>query len=117
MKTKVVTIPADQITDKESFHDVFQKVLGFPGYYGRNMDAWIDCMTCLDDPDSGMTEVAVGEDEILTLKIDAAAEFAKRCPNLFKDLIECTAFVNYRRTEIGDSPLLSLMLNGEFTID
>jgi len=53
MKTMVITIPADQIKDWDSFH--FQATVGFPDYYGRNMDAWIDCMTHIDDRGIGLT--------------------------------------------------------------
>lgn len=48
MQTTIVDIPAHEITDWDSFHDVFKRVFGFPDFYGRNMDAWIDCMTDLD---------------------------------------------------------------------
>jgi len=30
--------------DWETFHDEFQEKMGFFDGYGRNMDAWIDCM-------------------------------------------------------------------------
>jgi len=53
--TKNVQIDASKITDWASFHDCFSEKLGFPGFYGRKMDAWNDCMTCLDDPETGMT--------------------------------------------------------------
>jgi hypothetical protein len=51
--TKNVQIDGSKITDWDSFHDCFSGMLGFPGFYGRNMDAWNDCMTCLD-PQTGM---------------------------------------------------------------
>ena len=47
----VVSIPTDRISDWESFHEVFSEVLGFPSFYGRNMDAWIDCLTSADGAD------------------------------------------------------------------
>jgi len=52
---KVVEIPTQKIENAESFHEVFAEVLGFPDFYGRNVDAWIDCMSSGDDPTSGMT--------------------------------------------------------------
>src|ERR1700733_14148302 len=98
MQTTIVTIPADRITDWESFHSVFKQALGFPDFYGRNMDAWNDCMTYLDDPPSGMTNVFVAKGDLLTLRIDNAADFQKRSPEQYSALIECSAFVNYRHT-------------------
>ena len=40
MKPSVIKIPVDTIIDWESFHDVFQTALGFPSFYGRNMNAF-----------------------------------------------------------------------------
>ena len=114
MQTTIVTIPADRITDWDSFHFVFKTVLGFPEFYGRNMDAWIDCMSYIDDPRSGMANVFVGPGELMTLRIDDAPDFQRRCPEQYKALIECAAFVNYRRIEGGETPVLALMLNGWF---
>ncbi|MBR1161925.1 barstar family protein [Bradyrhizobium elkanii] len=88
---------------------------GFADFYGRNMNAWIDCMTYVDDPPSGMTNVSVSEGEILTLRVDDAPDFRRRCPEQYEALIECCAFVNYRRMERGDAPVLALMLNGWYT--
>ena len=48
----VVSIPTNRIADWASFHDVFAETLGFPSYYGRNMDASIDCLTYADDTQS-----------------------------------------------------------------
>ena len=115
MQTTVITIPAEQITDWDSFHSVFQVALGFPEFYGRNMNAWIDCLTYIDDPPSGMTSVSVAAGELITLRIDDAPSFQRRCPEQYNALIECVAFVNYRRIETGDAPVLTLMLNGWYT--
>lgn len=54
MRTSVSATPTDRIIDWPSFHAVFEEALGFPGYYGWNMDAWIDCMTYVDNADYGM---------------------------------------------------------------
>lgn len=109
-----MTIPADKITDWNTFHTVFQGALGFPGFYGRNMNAWIDCMTSLDDPSSGMTRVSVADGELVALRIDDAPDFQRRCPEQYEALIESASFVNYRRIEVGEKPVLTLMLCGWF---
>ncbi|MEP7007400.1 MAG: barstar family protein [Sphingomonas bacterium] len=114
VQTTVIFIPTADIIDWDTFHDVFEKALGFPGFYGRNMDAWIDCMTYADDPDSDMITPSVQPGELLTLRLADAATFKKRCPDQYEALIECTAFVNYRRVERGDEPVLSLLVEGYF---
>ena len=59
MESLVIPIPVDKIVDWASFHDVFQHILGFPDFYGRNMNAWIDCMTSVDTATDGLTTVTV----------------------------------------------------------
>ena len=115
MQTTIIRIPAGEITDWDSFHSVFQAAVDFPEYYGRNMNAWIDCMTSIDDPSSGMTSVAVNAGELVTLRIDDASDFQRRCPEQYDALIECAAFVNYRRIAVGETPVLTLMLSGWFS--
>jgi RNAse (barnase) inhibitor barstar len=104
----VIQIQTNKIKDWKSFHSYFQKVFGFFQGYGKNMNAWIDCMTNLDDRDGGLTEVTVKAGEILTLELKNVDDFKKRCPDIYDSLIECTAFVNHRRIEVGDDPILTL---------
>ena len=115
MKTTIVPIPTKLISDWPSFHEVFAEAFGFPDFYGANMDAWIDCMSYADEPEGQMMAIAVRPGELLTLQIDNASDFAARCPEQFKALVECTAFVNYRRVEVGGTPVLSLLMTGYFS--
>jgi hypothetical protein len=108
-----ITIPVEKITDWASFHDVFQQTLGFPDFYGRNMNAWIDCMTSVDMAADCLSAVTVAQGELLVLRIDNPFDFKRRCPEQFDALLEGTSFVNYRRTEIGEQPVLALLLNGD----
>jgi hypothetical protein len=104
----VVRIPTERITDWDSFHTVFAETLGFPSFYGRNLDAWIDCMSYLDDPNAGMTSSHVARGQIVTLHLEEATEFAQRCPEPYAALVECSAFVNWRRVDRGLPPILAL---------
>ena len=54
------------IVDWESFHAVCAATFGFPDFYGRNLNAWIDCMTGLDD---GMTRFDLPTGEVLTIEV------------------------------------------------
>jgi Barstar (barnase inhibitor) len=107
-----VRVDAYRIHDTASFHDVFSSALGFPGFYGRNMDARIDCMTNLDDPSAGLTEIHVLPGEVLTLIIDNARGLKSKCPEIYMALVECSAFVNWRRAEREEpaGPVLALAL-------
>src|SRR5262245_17924374 len=66
----LVRIDTTKICDWASFHDVFSETFGFPDFYGRNMDAWIDCMTSLDDPGAGMSKIHAPEGSMVTLQLD-----------------------------------------------
>jgi hypothetical protein len=109
---RTVTIPVEKIIDWPSFHDIFQRELGFPDFYGRNMNAWIDRMTSADTPSDGPTTVTVRRGELLVLRIDQPFEFRRRCHAQYDALVESAAFVNLRRVEIGESPVIALLLVG-----
>lgn len=81
---------------------------GFPDFYGRNANAWIDCLTYIDDPGAAMTSIHAPPGGVLTLQLDYVDEFADRCPGLYAAIIECAAFVNWRRIETGQEPVLAL---------
>ncbi len=104
----VVPIDARRITDWDGFHDVFAKAFGFPAFYGRNMNAWIDCMSCVDAPELGMTTVHVQDGEVCVIRLTNAAGFPSRCPEVYAALTECTVVVNWRNLEAGDETMLAL---------
>ncbi len=104
----LVNLDTRRITDWATFHAVFAEVFGLPNFYGRNMNAWIDCMTSLDDPLSGMTRVLASPGGVVVLKLDHVEDFARRCPEQFSAVVDCAAFVNWRRIEAGESAVLAL---------
>lgn len=112
MQVVTVAIPIEEIQDWPTFHDVFQRLMGFPSLYGRTMDAWIDCMMSLDSPEDGMTTVSVGRGGLLVMELDKTTEFERRCPEQYRALLDCTAFVNFRRRQVGDAPVLAVLLVG-----
>ena len=101
----LVRIDARTIRDWNTFHDVFAEALGFPGFYGRNMDAWIDCMSYLDDPDAAMTTVHGAVSDPVVLAIDHVETMP---PEIYDELVDCAAFVNWRRLDTGRAAILIL---------
>jgi hypothetical protein len=95
------------ITDWDSFHDESQRAFGFPEFYGRNMDAWHDCLTYLDD---GMSRFQLAPHETLTIEVVGADDFMQRCPEIANALIGAVAFVNHRNLETGAPARLVLLL-------
>src|ERR1041384_6894588 len=110
--TKNVQIDGSKIKDWDSFHDLFSETFGFPGFYGRNMNAWNDCMTYLAVPEEGMTSVHVPSGDVVVLCISGAADLKKRCPEIYDALVECSSFVNWRRIEKGEPAVLALSFYG-----
>jgi hypothetical protein len=108
MKTMSVKIDALRIKNEDSFHSIFAETMGFPNFYGKNMDAWIDCMSYLNDSSAGMTKHSIAVDEICIIEISSSEDFSKRLPEIFSTLVECTASVNQRAKKSGRSPLLAL---------
>jgi hypothetical protein len=105
----VVPIDTRKIIDWNSFHEVFATTFGFIEGYGRNMDAWIDCMTWLDsDPEESLSKVTCQKGEVVVLQLEHAADFAFREPAIFEELLDCTAFANWRRIEKGIEAILAL---------
>ena len=104
----VVNVDVSRIADWDSFHDVFSEAFGFPAFYGRNLNAWIDCMTFLDDREAALSAIHVDPGNVVTIQFAAAAEFARRCPDQYAALVECSAFVNWRRLAKNEPPVLAL---------
>jgi hypothetical protein len=103
-----VRLDTSSISDWNSFHTTCRETFGFPDFYGRNMDAWIDCLAYLDEGD-GMSRFHLGLGETLNIEITDTEPFKSRVPEIFDALVECTAFVNQRYLAAGKSPLLSLV--------
>jgi hypothetical protein len=86
----VAKIDCRRITNWDTFHDVFAEVFGFPGFYGRNLDAWIDCMTYLDEPEAGMSSLHTGQGQVVTLQLENVDDLATRSPMIYEGIIEAT---------------------------
>lgn len=71
-------------------------------------------MTSIDSPEDGLSAVTVKPGQLLVLKIDDPFAFKKRCPEQYDGLVECSAFVNFRRSQIGETPVIALLLNGRY---
>jgi len=86
-------INANKLMTWKSFHKEFKRVFNFPDYYGDNMNAWIDCMDELfNDP--------------IVINIKNARQLKEKSPDIYFSILECSAFVNYRKTQSGETPTL-----------
>ena len=110
--TKNIQIDGKKIESWDAFHTCFCETFGFPEFYGRNMNAWIDCMTSLDAPDEGMSLIHVEKGDVLVLCISGTDILKKRSKDIYDALVECSAFVNYRRIKTGLQAVLALSFEG-----
>jgi RNAse (barnase) inhibitor barstar len=104
----VIEIDGKDICSRESFHKTFADAFGFPDYCGKNMDAWIECMGELANPEAAMTQVNSTNGIPVTILLKNMAHFKKEASELYDDLVECVAFVNWRQLDDGLPPLLAL---------
>ena len=90
------TIDGGAIIDWDSFHSEFEKKLGFFDGYGRNMDAWIDCMRDLytNDEYKSLTKFDLNPNDTFDLIIENAANWKHAAPDVFAAFEECSALCN-----------------------
>ena len=72
--------------------------MNFPDYYGENMNAWIDC---IDELTEKPTLLQIENGEILK----------ENNPELYMAILECGAFINHRKIEVGENPTLIISTN------
>ncbi len=104
----IVHIDARRIDGWSAFHDVFAAALGFPSFYGRNMNAWIDCMTYLDDPGAGMSTIHGSASDVVVLHLEHVTALRETQREIYDAIIEGAAFVNWRRIDLGEPAILAL---------
>jgi RNAse (barnase) inhibitor barstar len=85
----IYNINGRKIKDWKSFHREFKKELNFPDYYGENMNAWIDCV---DELTEKPTLINIKNGKVLK----------ENSPEIFEAILECSAFVNHRKLDIGE---------------
>ena len=108
---KIVRINAELITSWDSFHYLFKKIFGYPGFYGNNMNAWIDCMSYIDDKDSGMTSFWITQNDTLVIELTNSESFKERCFEIYLALMECSAFVNARKIKQSGKGIIAIALS------
>lgn len=104
-----VQLDGDKITDWDSFHALSAEAFGFPDFYGRTIDAWIDCLSYLRD-DENMTKFRLQENEVLQIVITNADALRRHVPDLLEEVSFCIEGINDRYADYGEKPALALKL-------
>ena len=93
-------IDGTKIIDWKSFHDEFQTKLGFFEGYGRNLNAWIDCMTDMftNGEYESLTKFNLNEGDRFILKILNSEKWKNQSTETFNAFIDCCISANSERT-------------------
>lgn len=104
----IIRVDARRLTDATNLHAALSEAFGFPADYGNNLDALVDCLTHLDDLQAGMSRVQLHPGQVVLLVLDHVNGQSKRQEPQIRVLQEVAAFVNWRRLEKGQAPILAL---------
>jgi RNAse (barnase) inhibitor barstar len=104
----IVRIDARRLNDTHALLSVIREAMGLAATTSRNLDAVIDCLTDLDNPGAGMSHLQVFPGQIVLVAIDNAADLSKQQEVQLNALVEMIAFVNWRRLEKTQPPVLSI---------
>ena len=81
------------IVDSPSFHDEFSRAFRFFDGYGRNRDAWIDCMTDLHGPNA-LSGLRLPAGEPIEIVLNDSATMVKSHPEIFAELLRLVRYAN-----------------------
>ena len=96
--SRAFVIDGEAFLSRERMHDELALKLGLPGWYGRNLDALLDCLSSIDDPSSNLCdrwEVQPGRSLVLRLQEASAALSTE----LFRDFAQVISDANHRLSE------------------
>lgn len=101
-------IDGTAIHDWDSFHNECARVLGFPTFYGRNLNAFADCLQYLDE-DVGMTRYVLEEGETLEVRVSSSGHLRKSAPDILDALKDTVEHVNRNYHVRGLPSLVNLV--------
>ena len=88
-----ISVNGATIVDWPSFHDEFSRAFRFFDGYGRNRDAWIDCMTDLHGP-KALSGLRLPAGEPIEIVLNGSATMAKSYPEIFAELLRLVRYAN-----------------------
>src|SRR5262249_41258426 len=104
----LIRVDARRLTDAAGLHAALGEAFGFAPGYGKNLDALVDCLTHLDDPRAGPSRVQVFPGQVALLVIEHTQAMGRQTGAQVKSLVDAVAFVNWRRLEENQPPVLAV---------
>ena len=78
MRADTITLAVMDAASAQSLHEMLAVALRFPDYYGKNWDAFWDCITDPDQSDMPRRLIVSGFD-MLQQRLPREAELLRRC--------------------------------------
>ncbi len=104
-----VKVDFSKIKNWETFHEEFSEIMGFPDFYGKNNNAWIDCMSYIDDKEAGMSKIIVEPGESLDIVVLGTEKAIESAAEVFLGFMEIVSDVNQRFIESGTQTRLNVV--------
>ncbi|AYG99818.1 barstar family protein [Pectobacterium parmentieri] len=104
---KSIFLDFSSISNLDELYDELALQFGFPDFFGRNIDAVIDCIFGVRYPDEGMTKINISGSGCLSLNI---RNFSSADVKLKDSVIYIVEFVNYKYQFKGLEPAILLCL-------
>lgn len=101
-----VIIDFVKIKSIDDFYDEMTRVFGFPAFFGRNGNAFIDCLFSLRYPQDEMTAIHIRKDEYIIMEL---VNFSSASQNVKDTLIISIEFVSMKCKEKGQEPSILLL--------
>lgn len=103
----IIRLDARRLNDSAGLHAALNEAFGFTDEYGNNLDALVDCLTYLDDPKTRMSRVQLVPGQVALLVLEHNDAKGKQA-TVVRTLLDAIAFVNWRRLEKGQPPVLAV---------
>ncbi|BES86841.1 hypothetical protein PEC302107_30640 [Pectobacterium araliae] len=104
---KKVKIDFAKIKTLDDFYNELSDLFGFPDFFGRNINALIDCLFSLRYPEDEMTKITVSTSEYLLIEL---YNFSLTTEEIKETLIITIENVSLKCKEKGQEPSIVLLL-------
>ncbi|MCG8711046.1 barstar family protein [Brenneria sp. 4F2] len=104
---KKVKIDFAKIKTLDDFYNELSGLFGFPDFFGRNINALIDCLFSLRYPEDEMTKIHVATSEYLLIELH---HFSLTTEEIKETLIVTIENVSLKCKEKGQEPSIVLLL-------
>ncbi len=103
----LIRIDARRLVDAAGLHAALGEAFGFTNGYGKNLDALVDCLTSLDNPKAALSRIQIFPGHMILIALE---NYDPKDPSAaqVKILTDVVAFVNWRRLEKGQPPVLAM---------